>query len=983
MKIKIMGTVVVIISIFLLFFLKCDSQEKEKQKSDFDYFKTKANELSFDAEKIKEFINKDIITLSYNGDVKGALGTLWDGAGSKEEKNALEEKLLAYSEKQNPKDKSQSNTNVKKYKMKIVHRLLLPTGKGNKDTEVFTGHIGRFVGNIHSVKVPLCGKTAITIRAEKEYTTEFSTIGSIGEEIIFTISQPNGKSIEVRRELWNATNNVGPCIPLKGDRHDFVVLPCRISNYVLEKECMRQKAAGMEKTETYKHYKAILEYVNVSDRITEKIEKEEKVRATFVQPKIIFLSKYAIPKKWGGPAYSLDLRLNKACFTSEKSINAYKAELMRSFYESGAEHAFLKEWTGRPVTSAFDIFTRIRDDFPNRPAIRLKTIHEALTHFAKNNQQEGFIDFKSHRLGDNKTLSQIKVSRTTNNHWLITGDKLNKELLQILKNDGQDIPVKEGKLFATMGQVNQAALMIENALLAADLDEITPPDYLLETAMNIGKTKIFVPGTIYKMHNKKTGGQGIFKFKETDKKLSVEFKVWGSRISIPGSLVITEKARKEAIDFCSYWYNEHRIYNDKVSLIIPGPMYKNLKENKRAKYTKNSQKTMNEVTLKGTKTIAIKVNGKNTKFPVLIAKAKNADIIILDNPHLPLINFDRAEYISTTLKCKLTDSKGVGIKNAEIKMSGTGITATTAVDGTFLLPPAPNKVYGKVQMQVTCNGENYGKVMVDLSSPGLETVKISIPRKRIKIAWLMPKEKTKVNNLKISKEVRRHILHHMADARCIAVPERMISSGFDKEIAFFSFDVKTGYMCAVSENGLHLSTTNVKDARSQILNQVHEAYSKIKNLPSHTDGLKESFRKSSEKLLQESGLSPEAADAVNSVVDIVLETELEVSTIDTLHMYRGSLAAKYSYSGHRVNQEDKTDHKLAIKNTLRDMEVWAHACDLFSGIDDPTGGFASDFVENIVNKTFVGPISGERARKMFKYGYLAAVRGLDKHFGDK
>ncbi len=60
----------------------------------FDYFRAKAEELHKDPAQIMTFVRDTMPTLDYRGNVKGALGALWNGAASVDEKKLLAEALL-------------------------------------------------------------------------------------------------------------------------------------------------------------------------------------------------------------------------------------------------------------------------------------------------------------------------------------------------------------------------------------------------------------------------------------------------------------------------------------------------------------------------------------------------------------------------------------------------------------------------------------------------------------------------------------------------------------------------------------------------------------------------------------------------------------------------------------------------------------------------------------------------------------------------
>src|SRR5688572_10500155 len=62
----------------------------------FDYFQAKAVELGRDPGRVARFVTDEVKALPYQGNVKGALATLWEGAGSPGEKAALHDALLRH-----------------------------------------------------------------------------------------------------------------------------------------------------------------------------------------------------------------------------------------------------------------------------------------------------------------------------------------------------------------------------------------------------------------------------------------------------------------------------------------------------------------------------------------------------------------------------------------------------------------------------------------------------------------------------------------------------------------------------------------------------------------------------------------------------------------------------------------------------------------------------------------------------------------------
>src|SRR4051794_7361221 len=86
--------VAIVIIVILLLLRNCHPAAVVQERP-FDYFVAKAGELGNDPGRILTYVRDQVPTLDYRGNVKGALGSLWNGAGSPEEKVLLADALLA------------------------------------------------------------------------------------------------------------------------------------------------------------------------------------------------------------------------------------------------------------------------------------------------------------------------------------------------------------------------------------------------------------------------------------------------------------------------------------------------------------------------------------------------------------------------------------------------------------------------------------------------------------------------------------------------------------------------------------------------------------------------------------------------------------------------------------------------------------------------------------------------------------------------
>lgn len=963
----------------LLYVGKCD-RAPGTGPGEFDYFAAKAAELGHDPARIVAWVRDEVRDLSYRGDVKGPLGALWDGAASPEEKLALAKAVLgkcAHTEAGAPtvalgdvapgRDGSADGAGVS-HSMKIVHRLVKPDGSA-VETPVYEGPPGAFVGDVHSIEVPAWGKTRFVLRGGASGTVEVETLGGIGEEVAFTVPRPGREAATTVRELWRRGNRTGPTLPIKGDRHDFVVLPCRVTEYVMKKEAEILKAAGRDESDDGKHYRGLLEYCFRSDGALADLERRYKVRASFDSPRVLILSKLNLYSKYGGPSYAFDLRWNRTSFEGDR-FAAYAASQVRGFMEAGAEQLWLSEWSKRACSSAFDVFSRIRDDYPDHPARRTKLIQRALEALDNETGEGAEVTFAAlpHGPGGGE-LAKVVAYRAGDGTMKIRGGAPAAEMAAALEERGMALPLEGGKLGGVFDKdIGRSALTVENALLASGGTTPVPSDYVLKATMDPGRERLVVAGTVMRFLNPANGVHSIYWMKDVGESVSFRFRVWNASLKIPGTLVLSKKALENSRVFDSFYYDEDRTYDDKVSFVISRAMYRDVKAGRKTTYSLSNKRDEERVLEAGPAgTIKAKVNGREMELPVLKCKRGEKELFVYDDGLLPILNMQRLQYLSTTVRCRLVDRKGVGIAGARVELAGKGISAKTWPDGAFRLPPPPEKGYGAVTMVVSRNDEEYGRVAVDLSAPGTEVVTVTCPRRRMRTAWLAPDDHGELAGLEISDQVKRHIRGFIGRGESVLVPSRMVPTAGGGVIAFYAFDARTGDITAVCESGLHGGENGSREKYEEYENDLK-------------DWAKEQGKEAIKDALSNSGLDEDVADALGSFSDDLIDSGGKGGMIETLHFYRGSLAAWYGYSRHRIGQDDKTDHTLAIKNTLKEMNAWADGLDLFANIEDPTGLGLDDKYRELVGKAMPG-VTGSAAKAAFKAGYLTALFHINKEFG--
>lgn len=978
---------VIIAVLFFLFLKKCSiKEEPDENKIVIGYFTEKAAELEFNRAKIISWIRDSVYTYEYKGELKGPLATLWDKGGSIKDKLSLANRLLQESSDTKKQDLITLNDISDEteefsdtiYKLKITHRVLKADGTFS-DTEVFNEAVSYFVGDVHTVTIPSIGTTRYVFRNKDSLTIDVSTLGAIGEEIIFTIPKPGFGHQIVKRELWKYDNNVGPSLPLLGDQHDFVVLPCRINESVVKKEKEILESEKREETDAGKNYLGLLDYCLQSDKILEEYEKEKEVKAIFDMPRILVLSKYNIPKTKGGPFYAMDLRWNRTSFEGD-SVNAFLACSMRGFLDAGLEQQWFSEWSKRSCMSSFEVFNRLQDDYPTYPLRRMTLAEKCFREFKALNNKGASLVFSAHKTGkDEDVLAKVTIRKNDDGNIVIEGGNYDQAKIEFLLERELIIPVKEDKIEGLIdSDPKKAAIIIENALLATDYKPHVPPDYFMNVEFNRGKRNLLVTGSVLRLIGET---KSIHKFINVGKSVTMDFKVWNSSLTIEGFLTLDEDAMETSRLFDRWWYNEELTYNDKTSLVLSRDIYRELKSGKDSKCANGKNlEDATEETLFVTEpsTANIMVNGKDVELPTVCYKNAEGEIRhLLDYEKVPVLKIDKYSSIETEILCRLTDSSSKVIANASVKLKNAGTSAITMPDGSFILPPPLTESYGMDSFIIEKNNEEYGRVAVDLTAPGIDIIDIISPRKRMEAVWLTLDSLDYLASLPLTDEVKKHIKSYIEKGEFVLTPSRMVPTEGGDIIGFYAFDAQTGDITSVFESGINGVMRNMDDIYDDITDDLTD-WAK--------DNGKEMGKEGVSNLIKTAGIEGAMADAMNSywsdVIDVMESGAKANGMILALHSYRGGLAAMYGYSGHRINQDDKTDHTKALVNTLRDMDMWAGKCDFFEGTEYVGGDDVKDAVEELINNFYPG-FSGPAAKAAFKVGYIFAVMGLHKNFGNQ
>lgn len=335
----------------------------------------------------------------------------------------------------------------------------------------------------------------------------------------------------------------------------------------------------------------------------------------------------------------------------------------------------------------------------------------------------------------------------------------------------------------------------------------------------------------------------------------------------------------------------------------------------------------------GEMTHRVKVNGREEDLRVLLARFEGQTIGILDDAAWPVGMADRLVEVQVPVRGRVVDEKGVGISGALVGIAPHGPFVPTWPDGSFRFPACPWGAWGAIDLQVTLGDDVIASPRVDWTAPGREEHVLKAKRPRTSVVWISPARKAELEALRVTEQAKRHARRELAEGRPILIPDAMLDDGGDWTTAYYAYDVATGDVTAVTEDGLHGAWTVPPDKRKRI---------------------------------------------VDSLIEDLLKSKGQFGGIAVLHMYRGALMAWWVYSSYRVGA---MQHQETILRMLQEMDDWEEKTNIFQGVEDLTHDKVREKLADLVGE-LIPNVDGDAAKLSFKLGWLAATLGLSKMLED-
>lgn len=334
----------------------------------FDYIAEKATALGNDPARIERFVAEEIKAETYSGVLRGALGTLWSGAGNDLDRSLLRQALLGRAKAPNlkPADK------IADAEYHRVALTLITDGPSGVPMREPAGQIrvADVVGRDLQMGYRLqSGKSVavLLLPGVGEFVSKVDAATAKRQQLLFTVIAPDGGQggdrIERARELFSAQFEGYPNQFDIANRYIVTISAGWIPASVLTRETELTKGwsdriAAVGRLTAYA-------FLTQSDRHAQALARDKGIEARFASPRLTIFGAEA--EREGDKtrfSTSLDLRLNDIAVNAPDDMRA-AFQTVRSRYDAALESTVLAAMTGDQAYSASDV---LADGFLRQPA---------------------------------------------------------------------------------------------------------------------------------------------------------------------------------------------------------------------------------------------------------------------------------------------------------------------------------------------------------------------------------------------------------------------------------------------------------------------------------------------------------------------------------------------------------------------------------------------------------------------------------------
>jgi len=734
----------VMVVLLILFF--------NRSREPFSYLGQKVKDLGGDKDRIEAFVRDEIKFEDYQGDFRGALGTLWGGSGNELDQAILLQALLSRAEVDSkimtwngrywvresgtgndifPAGQALSETSGKETEFvpdnHFTIELISDPGSGSKPLS-FSGRVPQFLRR--PLRISIVGKEAKLLQRETEPLLSLP-VGKAKRLICrITFHLAGGASKTVRREIFRSST-VGP----PSDSEHFITFaPCRLPEWVYQKQTELLRADLGSEEEMERAYELTMAHWYRSDLALADLRKYFSTTAFCVVPRILIGSVYKADEDKSAAGYALDLRLNGVFVDGAEETRSY-FNITRSALEAELEAKVMEEAFDMPVKSGLEVFLNHMNFVSPSSAKRVSDYREMFISFLK----------------DSVSGERLHISLKGKDQWLeLTHSKKGNALevklsreLERTRRKVRNLPWNQLGGESSVGAEGFEELAWElESLLGSASDEGV--DYVPEVEILEGKELVITPNVrkfTYRT-DKETGDRTVSfetQFRQFGKDGSYSYEVVDHWDEIKKQPQLLQRNYTVSADCAesgkgvSTWHNQSALDQYGCNAVaFSRKMYSELKnqgwtevigygrgmkpidpmkfyliEKARRKYRVNNQ----EIPLS-----ILKVGGGFSKDHLKRPRSFDAvelikdpspeysgtmnEYTILDNEALPLVLGGDENFQTKIPGRVVSDLDGAGIHGAKIEVLGTNSVNLSWPTGIFVLPII-QKPFDEFKVRVT------------------------------------------------------------------------------------------------------------------------------------------------------------------------------------------------------------------------------------------------------------------------------------------
>ncbi|MDF1738618.1 MAG: hypothetical protein P1U86_05625 [Verrucomicrobiales bacterium] len=703
------------------------------------YLYEKASTLEFSQEQIVTFVHEEISPLPGSEAFRGALGTLWEGAGSRKESAHLLSELLGHSGIENsvvsngeqfgvrvassgeviPAVNGEALTSHEEIENYPNFSISMPVIGRETETVSFQGNTSEFLSS--PLRIAITDGTATLVGPDDQ--TLLAAVFSPGERVLAKISFHllDGSLETVTRELIDDTVPQ-PCMPAE---HVIVFAPCEIDEGIFRKQKALIAQSWGESSPSYQSYSLVLDHWYQSDRMLTDLRTHFDADAFYRIPRVLIGSCYLDDS--GDPAgYALDLRRNSIHLTHNDD-KARSFALTRASLEAELEANVILSATGMSSRSAIEVFLAHLNHGAQQSGPRISGYERTFAGFLR----DTFPGVKLHlRADEGRTVSLTHLPGSRG-----IGIEFSKSLQEAL--DSNDYfpwtHCKSGEILN--GSFEEAAYELE-ALLGpvsgADLDYTTTSE--LEYCYDLIDTPYvrefhfwWVPGeeqfrTAAEEQITRISDDGSYVYERVAYTYEDETSITPGHVENTSYTV--PAATRRSGKGCTLWHSQNNISNGANALSMSQDFLQDLKDDGYAEaipyYWDGSPGAPLKLYAVTHAQFELSINRKKVSIPAIWVTGNYASgnkpkperwgsrylddpsipnvgnektthdgyntFVIADNANLPRVLNSRTEF-QAPIHGRITSAEnGASVENAEILVMDTQSKASTWPTGDFVLP---------------------------------------------------------------------------------------------------------------------------------------------------------------------------------------------------------------------------------------------------------------------------------------------------------